>query len=434
MGLYEETSMPMPEYAGLNPSSGSSGLLDMLGNWAKDPRNNQTLMAFGANLLSGRKANVGTALNAAMEARNGFDKNEQKKAFQSLQMKKMQSEVDENAAQAAAKQAALARQGQINSLMGGNPAMTLGAQYGDVGPTNTNAERIPQNPMDAYGARASILENAGFMSEGFKLRKDVKDLTPQVEKYETLIGPDGKPKLTALMKDATTKPMTGLSQLDDPNKPFGRTGQANTSYQLYELAKAQAGRSNTNVNLPAPEKAFSVELAKLDAKELDDMRNAATKASSGLARVDEMKRLAKGGVYSGTMAEGRVGVANMFDTLGVPMDTKKLVNSQEYLKHAKELTLSLLKEGVGTNQISNADLKFVNETVPQLETNPQARVNLLNFIEGKLKTSVDKFDRADAYARQNKGLSGFKYQNQRSTDLSTDEEKELAALRSRFKK
>ena len=100
MGLYEETSMPMPEYAGLNPSSGSSGLLDMLGNWAKDPKNNQTLMAFGANLLSGRKANVGTALNAAMEARNGFDKNEQTKKvlgmqseMQALQMQKLKQDM-----------------------------------------------------------------------------------------------------------------------------------------------------------------------------------------------------------------------------------------------------------------------------------------------------------------------------------------------------
>ncbi len=154
---------------------------------------------------------------------------------------------------------------------------------------------------------------------------------------------------------------------------------------------------------------FGKELAKLDAKELDDMRNSALKAQSGIERVKAMRELADSGVYSGTLAEGRTSIANFFDTMGVPFDRKKLVNSQEYLKHAKELTLTVLKEGVGASQISNADLKFVNDTVPQLETNPKARKELLDFIEGKLQTSVDRFGKADEYARANAGLRGFQY-------------------------
>lgn len=71
--------------AGLSPSPGG-GLLDKIQTWAQDPRNGQALMAFGANLLSGRQANVGTALNAAMGARQAYDDNAQKKQMQSLQM------------------------------------------------------------------------------------------------------------------------------------------------------------------------------------------------------------------------------------------------------------------------------------------------------------------------------------------------------------
>jgi len=191
----------------------------------------------------------------------------------------------------------------------------------------------------------------------------------------------------------------------------------------------------TKVDMPAGQKAFDVEIAKLDAKELDGLRDVATKAQNGLSRIAEMKKLADSGVYSGSFAEGRTGVANFFDTLGVPFDTKKLSNSQEYLKHAKELTLSLLKEGVGGSQISNADLKFVNDTVPQLETNPTARKNLLNYIEGRLASSVDRFNKADVYARKNGGLAGFAQQGTpapKSGGLSPAEEQELAALRARF--
>ena len=164
--------------------------------------------------------------------------------------------------------------------------------------------------------------------------------------------------------------------------------------------------------VPKSNEAFNNELAKLDAKELDDMRNAATKAQQGVQRVQQMKELVKGGIYSGSFAEGRVGVANFFDSVGMPFDQEKLANSQQYLKHAKELTLSLLKDGVGNNQISNADLAFVDKTVPQLETNPEARKKLLDFIEGKLQFSVDRFSKADEYARSNGGLNGFQYRPQ----------------------
>ena len=170
-----------------------------------------------------------------------------------------------------------------------------------------------------------------------------------------------------------------------------------------------AGRPQTNVTV-AGDKAFTVELAKLDAKQLDEMRDSAMKAQGGLSRIGEMKRLATEGVYSGWTATGRTGVANFFNTIGVPVDAKKLGNSQEYLKHAKELTLTVLKEGVGSNNISNADLTFVNETVPQLETNPQARMNLLNYMERRLGESVGRFQAADSYAREKGGLGGFNYQ------------------------
>lgn len=195
-----------------------------------------------------------------------------------------------------------------------------------------------------------------------------------------------------------------------------RTNKINAETGLRAKQTQIAGQPKPMLKTPETEaqKAFGNELAKLDAKELDDMRNSSLKAQSGIERVRQMRDLANAGVYSGTLAEPRVAAMNFVSTLaetaGLPFDASKLRNSQEYMKHAKELTLSVLKEGVGASQISNADLKFVNDTVPQLETNPEARQKLLDFIERKLQTSVDRFAKADEYARANNGLSGFKYQ------------------------
>jgi hypothetical protein len=212
-------------------------------------------------------------------------------------------------------------------------------------------------------------------------------------------------------------PRTGRVTLDaapdlPPGMRMGANGQPEymPAYVQGQTQIRAAGRPQTNVNLPPAQKAFEVELAKLDAKQLDDFRDSAVKAQNGLSRIGEMKRLAQEGMYSGWGASGRAGAANFFQTLGLPFDPTKLENSQQYNKHAKELTLSMLKEGVGTQNISNADLAFVNETVPQLETNPKARLALLDYMERRLGQSVERFQNADSYARERGGLSGFNYQ------------------------
>lgn len=201
-----------------------------------------------------------------------------------------------------------------------------------------------------------------------------------------------------------------------PKLPAGMRMGPNGPEYIPEYLRGQqeiraAGRPQTSVTVQG-DKAFTTELAKLDAKQLDEFRDSAVKAQGGLSRIAEMKRLSDQGVYSGWAAQGRTGVANFFTTIGAPMDPRKLQNSQEYLKHAKELTLAMLKEGVGSTQISNADREFIDATIPQLETNPQARMNLLNYMEQRLGSSVQRFQDADAYARKNSGLGGFNYQPQ----------------------
>ena len=211
-------------------------------------------------------------------------------------------------------------------------------------------------------------------------------------------------------------PRTGRVTLDAaPDLPAGmRMGPNGQPEYIPQYVEGQqkiraAGRQQTNVNLPPAEKAFNVELAKHDAKQIDEWRESAVKAQGGLSRIQEMKALAQQGMYSGWGASGRTSVVNFFDTLGLPFDRTKLENSQQYTKHAKELTLAMLKEGVGSTNISNADLAFVNETVPQLETNPRARLALLDYMERRLGSSVDRFERADSHAREHGGLRGFNY-------------------------
>jgi hypothetical protein len=56
---------------------------------------------------------------------------------------------------------------------------------------------------------------------------------------------------------------------------------------------------------------------------------------------------------------------------------------------------------------SNADREFIQGLIPQLETNPVARRQLITFMQQKNQDIVAEAIRIETYARKNKGLSGF---------------------------
>jgi hypothetical protein len=185
-----------------------------------------------------------------------------------------------------------------------------------------------------------------------------------------------------------------------------------TNAQINEL-DAKTAMERLKANAPVgneAQKAFSVKTAEQTAKAIADARDKLQSSYAGISRIDEMKKALDSGVYSGTLAEGRTGVANFFETIGVAgIDKEKLGNSQEYMKHAKELTLAALKESMGTTQLSNADRDFVSATVPQLDTDPEARIRLLKYMRNKYQSNISNFDAMEKHATQNGGsLTGFK--------------------------
>lgn len=235
------------------------GLLGNVGTWLKDPRNAAGLQAFGAALakagapsrvpLGSFAGGLSEALSGFTQGREGYDQSQLMRRFQEMKMKELEAQSAQENAKAEQLKSAAQRQAAFQSLMGGNTAMQLGAQQGDIGPTQTNASRIPLDPIAALRGKATIASNAGYLDEAGKLLKEAKDFAPQVDKYEWVVGPDGKPALTALMKDASApKTMTGLGQIADPNKPFAPGGIPNKPFQDYELGKASAGKTTVNVN------------------------------------------------------------------------------------------------------------------------------------------------------------------------------------------
>ena len=166
--------------------------------------------------------------------------------------------------------------------------------------------------------------------------------------------------------------------------------------------------AKTTVSVDAKgQEAFTVELAKDDAKEVKNARGARDAAIGELGSLQRMQELNQQQLMSGSFATGRVGALNLLNTLGMTsgQDTTKLANSEQYTKITGDLLLDKIKK-LGTNP-SNTDREFIAKIVPQLENSPQARQELVNYLVKKANKVVSETTRLDTYARKNKGLEGF---------------------------
>ena len=170
-----------------------------------------------------------------------------------------------------------------------------------------------------------------------------------------------------------------------------------------QVASAGAGRT-TNTVINAGPKAFETELGKLDAEQLGKWRDAAQTAQSLLGTVSNLREAEKAGAYSGGGADIRLGVASLIEGW-TGIAPPGLVGSQVYNAEASKLILDRVK-ALGANP-SNADREFIQKTVPQLATSAEARKQMADWMEKTASKSLDLYQRADQYARQNRGLGGF---------------------------
>jgi hypothetical protein len=167
-------------------------------------------------------------------------------------------------------------------------------------------------------------------------------------------------------------------------------------------------KTDVGVKLPPGESEFVKRLGTKDADRVDNAITMRENATSTINSLNKLASLPDNQLITGQFATGRVGATNLLVTLGLaaPSDTNKLVSSQEYQKVAGDVILQTLGGKLGSG-FSNADREFIQGLIPQLETNPAARRQLISFMQNKNQEIIKETIRLEQYARQNKGLSGF---------------------------
>jgi hypothetical protein len=171
----------------------------------------------------------------------------------------------------------------------------------------------------------------------------------------------------------------------------------------------QETKKGTTVNVSvAGQKAFSEKMGELDAKRVAEAGVARDNAFATIRSLDQLAKLDDQGLISGSFATGRVGVTNLLNTLGLasPADQQRLATSQNYQKVSGDVILGVLGGKLGAG-FSNEDRKFIEGLVPQLETSPAARRQLITFMRDKNIAIAEEATRLENYAREKDGLKGF---------------------------
>lgn len=153
---------------------------------------------------------------------------------------------------------------------------------------------------------------------------------------------------------------------------------------------------------------FRKGLGRLQAKRYDEATGVRDNAIAALNSLDKLAKLDQQGLISGAYAANRVGLTNFLDTIGVlsGSDKQKLSSSENYQKVAGDIVLATLGGRLGAG-FSNEDRKFIQGLVPQLETSPLARKQLLDFLVRKNQSIVEETTRLMDYAENKGTLSGF---------------------------
>lgn len=266
----------------------------------------------------------------------------------------------------------------------------LQAQIGKTGAQQTQAEALAEkarkeqttNPIGKVDPDKFTPESIQTFSETGNFR----DLVVRPEKKDQfsepypITGADGKPILVQL--NLQTRKVV----------PIDTASRVNVS---------------ASANMPPQELEFQKQIGKDDANAVTKARELRTTAIRELTGLNEMATINTKNITSGTFASGRVGVANFFNTIGLlgSGDVQKLANSESYTKLASDLVLDKIK-ALGTNP-SSTDRDFVVRIIPQLENSPQARADLIAYLQKRANQTIQETTAMETYARQNKGLSGY---------------------------
>lgn len=434
---------PFP--AGLDPDAG-------------DARAQAILMA-GLGMLAGNQGNYGATLPALAQGgmaglqgyRNAL-KEQGDRRLRLLQEKLVGSQIAENDSQALLRKTKMTEEERLRKVRQNliteldNFFGTPSAPTNTLGDTGTprfdlSGDAVATGPGDVKAPQVNVMDQDHWsntsrgnriMATRLQAMGDLegsKEYADRAEKLARLEFDVDKSKLEKQPEKKLTlgAPTGGNEQWDyiyDPDKKAkGPRLEADPRYVL--AGKRQAVSNTTFNNIPAKvQEAGQVEMAKLDAKNVDEWRKKRADASLILPVLTRMEKATQDGrTYSGTFAEFKTGFGKLLNSIGVPgVNIDKIASSEQYAADQAEVIRTKIKAlGSGTG-VSNVDLLFTQRSIPELVKTAEGRMQIIKAMKADLQNIVDDAKDADRFFRENKGsLGGWEPPSAKKNKILEDE-------------
>jgi len=290
----------------------------------------------------------------------------------------------------------------IQQLLGGDEQLNratkvrqLASRFDITSPNGLRQFAEAVSPFAPDVAQQAIKRSDEIITKGLqqgKLVSETGKLDTETRLYGREIKEIGVPDNPELVQKAV---------VDKEGNIISRVGQPYSRFS----------QKTTNItNLPAGETEFVKKLGKNEADTVTETMKTRATAFETIKSLEQLRSLSNQELITGTLATGRVGAANLLATLGLASkaDVTRISTSQQYDKVAKDVIFQTLGGKLGAG-FSNEDRRFIEALIPQLETSPEARRQLISYMIDKNTLIVNEATRLENYGREKNSLKGFDY-------------------------
>lgn len=155
----------------------------------------------------------------------------------------------------------------------------------------------------------------------------------------------------------------------------------------------------TNISVDAKtvnsgETSFMKKIGEDSAAMVSDARKAKQMGEQTLGLASKLEQLEKGGLFSGPTANFANSLSAIAQTAGIPVDTQKLANSQEYQAAIAAQVAKILTAGAGIGRsMSEGDRVEYMKQFPQLINTPQGRASIIAGLKDGARKDIDYAER-----------------------------------------
>lgn len=189
------------------------------------------------------------------------------------------------------------------------------------------------------------------------------------------------------------------SVLFDAREKYGPDERVNGEVIQRALGTGKAHQvanrpASTNVSLNPTikgEDAFASQLGKDVAGEIKVARDAALQGYNTKATLTQLRAMEEKGIFSGPTANVATVVSNFANTLGIPVDSAKLANTQAYQQQIAKKIADVLTAGGGVGRsMTDEDRKAFMESLPTLLLSPQGRQYVFNQMDRDANIAIQR--------------------------------------------